>query len=338
MNKLFACLVAFTFLLIPTTGMAGSIFNPLGPQTLEGKIKACEEGDATECFVVGNAYRTGVGAPKSLDQAEKYLSLSCKGGHKSACNSLYRVGYIFQRGKGDRGEKIGKDKVRAMNIWKVGCEAGYGLSCTALGSVYEHGKLVQKDMDKALELYRTGCKGRSIKGCRKVGELIQAKDPAEALKFFEKSCRWKDSRACAGAGFLYLKGKGVEQDHAVAARFLIQSCDKTPSKNDPRGCLALGGLYEKGSGVEEDQTEAVKYYRRSCMYRGLRLAEGCFKVARAYQTGRGVKPNGNSAHEYFGQACKLRLKKGCVEKYRDECKRLKIPGSCAWLKKHGHKK
>jgi TPR repeat protein len=341
MKNIFACFAVIVFLLVPSGGQAKSIFDLMsGPKTWDQKMEACQGGDATQCFVVGNGYRTGMGgAPaRNLDLAQKYLTLGCKGGNKSACKSLYDIGFIFQRGRGDRGEKIAKDRKRAMNIWTLGCQAGHGLSCTALGSVYEKGKVVPKDMAKALELYRAGCKDRSIRGCRKVGELIQAGDPVAALEFFEKSCDWKDSWACAGAGLIYLEGRGVEQDYPVAAAYLIRSCDKAPSKNSPQGCLALGGLYEKGLGVEKDLAEAAKYYRRSCAYKRMRLAEGCFKLARAYQMGRGVKADGNAAHEYYGLACRLKLKKGCVEQHRNRCKRLNIPQSCAWLKKHGHKK
>ena len=68
-------------------------------------------------------------------------------------------------------------------------------------------------------------------------------------------------------GYMYAKGKGVEQDHDEAAKWFRKSAEAGHAK----GQCSLGIMYYDGKGVEQDWSKAVRWFQ-------LAGAQG-FKVA-----------------------------------------------------------
>ncbi len=65
-------------------------------------------------------------------------------------------------------------------------------------------------------------------------------DPNKAALLFRRACAENDPTGCAGLGYVYLEGLGVEADHAESFRFFNRSCE---AGND-YACANLGYLYE----------------------------------------------------------------------------------------------
>jgi len=313
-----------------TGGLNKQISDVMGAGPIETVAARCEKGEMTYCNVVGHRYRAGTDAPKDWKLAANYYTIGCQGGEESSCESLYEMGFDYFYGKTQK-----QDYGLAIKLLQVSCHSDYGPACTTLGNAYEDGKGVKKNWAKALELYILGCNNGSSDGCRYAGDVYLKNEPAKAKAFYERGCKRDNPHACAKLGDFYLKGKIVKRDCGKAYECFLKSCDNTPSRNVTEGCFALAGLYEQGLGVPKDKSKAVKYYRFACYLTRPKKAEACIKLAQAYQTGEGIEKNANSAHEYFDQACRLGSKQGCIAKYRDECRRLKIPNACNWLKTHG---
>ena len=83
---------------------------------------------------------------------------------------------------------------RAVEVFAIGCEKGYGEGCANLGTVYERGEGVAVDLPRAAELYRRACEGAEPFGG-------------------------------VGLALIYESGKGVARDVARAAALLEGSCD-----------------------------------------------------------------------------------------------------------------
>ena len=58
-------------------------------------------------------------------------------------------------------------------------------------------------------------------------------------------------------GLLYYHGRGVEEDHALAAGWYRRAADQ----GYPRAQYELGEMYEQGDGVPRDMIQAYKWFR-----------------------------------------------------------------------------
>jgi TPR repeat protein len=106
-----------------------------------------------------------------------------------------------------------------------------------------------------------------------------------------------DLAAQVRLGWAYALGKGVEQDHRVAAFWF----KKAAAAGDPDGQFNLGVAYEHGEGVEMDLARAARYYEQAAT-QGLAVAQ--FNLANCYRDGIGVSANTERAIELFELAAR----------------------------------
>jgi TPR repeat protein len=82
-------------------------------------------------------------------------------------------------------------------------------------------------------------------------------DFATALRIWSPQAEQGDAAAQSALGFMYLNGKGVQQDYADAAKWYRKAAEQ--GKADPQYYLGL--MYVHGEGMPQDNTEAAKWFR-----------------------------------------------------------------------------
>ena len=65
--------------------------------------------------------------------------------------------------------RIKRDDVRAVVVWKRGCELDHGLSCTTYAGRLWLGRSVERDLVVAGEIFRKACRLEHAVGCTKLG-------------------------------------------------------------------------------------------------------------------------------------------------------------------------
>ncbi len=104
-----------------------------------------------------------------------------------------------------------------------------------------------------------------------------------------------DATAQARLGSMYAAGRGVEQNHAEAAKWWRQAADLGLADAQ----FGLGMLYETGQGGRLDYKEAAKWYRKAA---DQGLADAQFNLGSMYAAGRGVARDSVEAANWWSKA------------------------------------
>ena len=113
----------------------------------------------------------------------------------------------------------------------------------------------------------------------------------------EKKAKQGDAKAQFNLGVLYRNGKGVEQNHAEAAKWYLLAAKQGHAK----ARVNLGILYRKGEGVEQNHAEAVKWYLLAAEQGD---AKAQFNLGVLYRNGEGVEQNHAEAVKWYLLAAK----------------------------------
>ena len=141
---------------------------------IKALITKADAGDAESQFRVASAYDTGVGAPRSGENAMKYYMLAAEQGHANAQNS---VGSVLQ---------AEKRYTEALSWYERAAAQGHGEANTNLGYFYDMGLGVKQDRHKAVELYKVGAEKNSINGMLNLGvSLWQGGDLVQAYMWLD---------------------------------------------------------------------------------------------------------------------------------------------------------
>jgi len=84
-------------------------------------------------------------------------------------------------------------------------------------------------------------------------------DYAEAAKWFRKAAEQGFARAQYNLGIIYQTGKGVPQDYAEAVRWYLKAAEQghADAQNN------LGFMYQNGEGVTQDYAKTVKWWLKA---------------------------------------------------------------------------
>ena len=91
-------------------------------------------------------------------------------------------------------------------------------------------------------------------------EAYEAKDYARARARFDQACKGGDALGCSNLGFMFLKGKGGEQNKAQARALYNQAC----KGGDAAACYNLGVMFETGEGGPLGLARARELYDQAC--------------------------------------------------------------------------
>lgn len=95
-----------------------------------------------------------------------------------------------------------------------------------------------------------------------INDAFQALDGGDypgALKEFSQAANSGNARAQGALGYMYVQGKGVEQDYTKALYWYR----KAVKQGYAPSLFNLGLMYAQGEGVKQDYVTAVSWYRKA---------------------------------------------------------------------------
>lgn len=263
--------------------------------------KGCDGGVADSCAALSYMYGTGTGVTKDPSRAVPFASKACDGGSMQGCYAA-GVGYDFGIG-------VAEDFPRAAALYSKACSAGNKQSCGNLGQLYLTGKGVERDYSRATDLLTSGCDVGSGLNCYNLGLLYEsgngvAKDASRAAAMFSKACDTGNASGCGNLGHAYATGDGVTKDLFRAATYYSKACDA----GIPMSCAQLGALYQQGNGVAKDYNQAQSLYSKAC---NAGYVGGCTGLGFIFYNGDGVAKDEVKAAGFFSKACDAGDANGC---------------------------
>ncbi|CAO3645736.1 unnamed protein product [Mucor fragilis] len=168
-----------------------------------------------------------------------------------------------------------KGPADAFPWYQKAATKGHPMSMYSLGLCYYKG-IAQEDskpkLDTALEWFdkaaRLGVSEAMAYMARIYLQFMvaNANQPQLAQQHFVKAVQWlkksaekNDTYAQRELGKIYLTGKGLTTDYAMAVDLL----GKAAAKNDAEAITFLGDCYHKGTGVDKNMDIAVEHYLRA---------------------------------------------------------------------------
>ncbi|OGQ10273.1 MAG: hypothetical protein A2138_16550 [Deltaproteobacteria bacterium RBG_16_71_12] len=215
------------------------------------------------------------------------------------------------------------DMSRAIEMFRVGCDAGHADSCSALAlnSLPETGPRTDEQFLAVEPLFTRGCKLGSSKACNNLGSFYRKRSlgrTGESLGYFIRSCELGAGGArtgCVEAADTLRDGDwGESKDLRRAAELYRRSC-------------LLGGFGECASATalglpaSLSPLDAARIRRERCWRVG--DLDACYDEGRALRDGKGVSRDVRAAVRVFDLVCGADLKRsfGC-----DEAARLRLNG------------
>lgn len=244
---------------------------------------------AAELFRLGKSYY-GI---RNRGAAKNYLMQAVMKGSSSAARLLFTLGKEFL------GEKTEEGYGHAEDCFQALADRGHAESCLYLGilcrdglgrerdarrafgyfdesyrlglgmGAYEAGQLIMKDAfndakarEVAIEWFKAAADDGVTEAYTKIGLLLCDNLPqhyAEALKWFLKGIREKDTDAMVYASDLYITGFGVNKNPRIALALLHRAA----AEGNRKANSILGGLYAAGKYVEQDDRKAAAFYQKA---------------------------------------------------------------------------
>ncbi|MBQ7217561.1 MAG: SEL1-like repeat protein [Synergistaceae bacterium] len=122
-----------------------------------------------------------------------------------------------------------------------------------------------------------------------------AKNYAEAVKWYRKAAEQGYAMAQFNLGYMYDQGYGVRQDYVGAVKWYHKSAEQGLALAQNY----LGGMYDRGKGVKQDYVEAVKWYRKAAK-QGNAPAE--YNLGTMYENGTVVVKNLQETRKWYQKA------------------------------------
>ena len=150
------------------------------------------------------------------------------------------------------------------------------------------------------------CRTGHLPSCVRLGNMYLAgrpvkQDLALAAKLYELPCAHNSGEACSNKAIILYSA----HDFAGAAKYYSRSCDS----ENPDGCYSLGKLYAEGIGVEQDLPHAATLYQKACDEGESR---GCSDLGMLHLRGKGVALDYARATRLFDQACQANNPRACA--------------------------
>lgn len=163
---------------------------------------------------------------------------SCKNNDPTACLWLNAVGKAYSGKKVD-GFELLPDLFKAVEVFKISCDIGFGFSCLDLSEMFFDGKGVKTDKakakelrDKGIKLLTTSCNFENGRACTRLASETLDTNPKKAFTLYAKGCELGASFACVQTGKMYEKGIGTAKNMGKAKDFYGKACDF----QDQEGC------------------------------------------------------------------------------------------------------
>lgn len=241
-------------------------------EALELLTASCEAGFSPGCCELARRHAEGIGAPRDLTAARRWVEQDCAKGERRSCETI-RAASFWSLGQ----LEIAERRCTKASDW-VACEA-VAAAYAGMAGV----SISAADWERAIALYAKTCE-RSRRGCYAWGELLllgrgHGKNLEEAERVLKLACDAEDGDACAQHERLRLARIGCEEKQATACARraeLLGLEPRSPSDSEKaanhwkracnlgvEGCEAAGEAYRLGVGVDADLDRAITFYRRT---------------------------------------------------------------------------
>jgi len=203
--------------------------------------KACQQGEASACNAVADAYWHGPhGVKRNVPRALRLFERACNGGDPIGCTN---AAVLYTGGDG-----VKKDDKKSLALSQRACAGGIATACGNAGSRYELGMGVPRDLPRAASLYDRACR-KDPSTCIRMAILHATgqgakRDPARAKELFARSCSAAGSLriiACWVEKNVYGGSSGEAASAGEIQRFdtlMRQQCEQ----GSARGCAFMGVL------------------------------------------------------------------------------------------------
>ncbi len=162
------------------------------------------------------------------------------------------------------GKDIKKDPVAAEN-WFKRFAGNDPEKARRVGYFYQN-KAKQPAM--AVKWYEKAAQVGSTTALVDIGHIYRYRegglwDPEKAFAYFSKAAELGNLHGHAGIGRMYLSGEGWKKNYVLARKHLLLGQDEIGS------AYLLGRIYNHGLGIKKDPPEAFKWFRKAAMKRGV---------------------------------------------------------------------
>ena len=180
--------------------------------------KAAVLGNVQCLSELGNAYLTGSGVPKDVNQGIALLEAAACRGNYSAQKDL---GILYYNGK-----KVSKDHTKALYWLEKAVALGSGEAMEILSRMYRDGDGVEKSEAEALKWLKNSAEKNYPFGCAALGFCCETGglgceiDLSRAIELYKKAAEGRSMRGRYELGRCYLKGIGIDRNREEAFKFL----------------------------------------------------------------------------------------------------------------------
>jgi len=193
---------------------------------------------------------------------------------------------------------------------RVTCESTPGIACVLHGDLVRRFRLGDKWSDVALASYDKGCDAKAASGCRRVGNVIESKEPKRAAELYANACNAGDAAACTAQAVMLELGLGVARDGTKAASLYEAAC----KANDALSCAYHAFMLEAGRGVKRDEKRVADLLASTLP--GLEKACDRGEMRECVALGFAIenapsKPDAQRAAVLYQRACEDGVQSGC---------------------------
>ncbi|KAI8891444.1 HCP-like protein [Backusella circina FSU 941] len=224
---------------------------------------AAEAGDVDATFLVAYMMSNHVIPEKGPADALPWYEKAALKGHRI---SMYSVGLCYYKGIGLESPNLDT----ALEWFEKAARVGVPDALSYIARIYLHMYMANTNLPELSQQYFEN-----------------------ALVWLKKAANKNDAFSQRELGKIYLTGKGLTADYAMAVELL----SKAAQKKDPEAIAFLGNCYQQGTGVEKDSNLAIEYYLQAA---SLGYSYAYFLVAELYYE----SGNMNLSYEYYYAASK----------------------------------
>jgi uncharacterized protein len=223
--------------------------------------------------------------PQAADDAEK----ACLGGDAGSCE-------------------------KAVRLLEERCYRREAAACARVATLYLGGKTGRVEKVRAVEAYERGCDAGDVVACNNAGGAYTRSDKAKAEKYRLKACDLGSAEGCSQASQWMLEREdpaSKAQSAALAAK-AKEIHQKMCAAGDPAGCFGVGIAVR-----QESEDQAQKYFREAMAIWQKRCDAGdlygCYRVGIAYGEESGVPIDYERSKRMLGDACDKGHLDSCAE-------------------------
>lgn len=259
-------------------------------------------------WVLGRAYKFGLGVDRNPIKAKAYYLSACKAGNGNAMSGLAHIYMAYpgqenldsayywyneatQHGEVDSYFHLSQiamqrdfqkglplDTVKVIDLWEKGVKVNSPLCISALAALYYTGEnIVEPDKTKAFNLLALVPQDKlNDVSTYLLGEMYELGEGTNqnfnaALSYYQQSAAKGNTNAICKLGNFYQLGQGVERNDSLA---FIQY-NKAANAGNPWGQRCVAICYYSGIGTERNVGTANQWYKTAAKGGDLEAIKYC---------------------------------------------------------------